>query len=316
MDPSAAIAAGSALGNVAGAVISSRETRRASERNEAMQMRFAKEGIRWKVEDAKRAGISPEYALGASTMSFSPTHTASNAGDLVADAGQNIARAALATSTKAERDLDAQLKVQTLRGMTLDNDIKQSQMSSINKPGNPPFPSMTGNKIPGQSQSPVEDVKLLRTGIGSKDTYSEAASIPAVGWSETNDGGLRPVPSQDVKQRIEDQLIPEAVWATQNMIAPNYGKGNPPPKSALPKGAAGWRWSQSRQAYYPQYNKPTRFQNTNEAAGWQHLRNKTGRKYQKGGPMARRRQRKRRSRSFRKTTSNRIFAKRYKRMIT
>lgn len=254
MDPftaAALVGGGTAL---LGGIMSSRSNRAAAEANAAAQERYAKEGIRWKVADAKAAGISPEYALGANTTSFNPTYTGSQQGNIIADAGQNIARAAMASEPAESRKINAALQTETLRGMKLDNDIKQSQMTRVNVPGNPAFPSAQGNVIEGQGNSPVKDVPLERTGQSLKTPHSEGGSIPSVGWAQTADGGLRPVPSQDIKNRIEDQLIPESVWAAQNIVAPNFGKGPKPPSEALPKGHF-WRWSVSRQAWYPSKGK-------------------------------------------------------------
>lgn len=273
MDPlisSVAIGAGSAL---LGGHISARESRRANEMNVRQQERFAKHGIQWKVEDAKRAGVSPEFALGASGASFNPTSTASGKGDMIADAGQNIARSVLATGSAEDRKVDAALKVETLRGMKIDNDIKHNQLTGVNRPGNPPFPHANGNVIPGQGNTPVvSDVALERVGQHPTARHSEGASIPAVGWAETKDGGLKPIPSQGVKERIEDQLIPETMWATEHLLGPNIGRMNPPPKSALPKGAKFWRWSVSRQAYYPSKGKKSSM--LPPAAAYYYLRDK------------------------------------------
>lgn len=251
MDPltaSVAIGAGSAL---LGGHISSRESRRANEMNVRQQERFAKHGIRWKVEDAKRAGVSPEFALGAPGASFTPTSTASSRGDMIADAGQNIARSVLATEDKATRELDAKMKAETLRGMQLNNDILTTQLTSINRPGNPPFPSGGPSVTQGGISSGVySDVPLERTGQSRSARHSEGASIPSVGWAETADGGLRPVPSQDIKNRIEDQIVPETIWALQHQIAPNFGAGPRPPKEALKHPSHHWSWSHSRQAWY------------------------------------------------------------------
>ena len=72
----------------------------------------------------------------------------------------------------------------------------------------------------------------------------EAGSVTSTGYARTASGGLTPVPSRDVKERIEDQFIPEMVWAGQNYIAPMFGgKGTKPPKSSLPKGAKDWEWN-------------------------------------------------------------------------
>jgi len=246
----AAIAAAAAA---AGSYFSKRDQAKAAARNAASQEHFARHGLQWKIEDAKKAGISPEFALGASTHSFAPTETGSDRGSIVADAGQNIARSVLATEDKGTRELNEALKAETLRGMRIDNDIKSTQMTSVNKPGNPAFPNPNfSNLVPGQAQSPVVDKALERTGQHPSARHSEGASIPSVGWAETDDGGLMPIPSQDIKNRIEDQAIPEAVWAARHLVGPNFGKGTKPPSSALPKGAIGWRWSMSRQAWYPQ----------------------------------------------------------------
>jgi len=252
MDPitGAALIAGGAT--LIGGVMNRDSQREANEANAAAQERFAREGLQWKVEDAKKAGISPEYALGANTTTFNPTHTSDRSGDMIADAGQSVMRSVLATQDAKSRQTDEALKVETLRGMKLDNDIKQTQFTRVPyTTGMPPFPSMTGNVIEGQGNSPVKDVPMERTGASRSTPHSEGGSIPTVGWGMTHDGGLTPVPSQDIKNRIEDQLVPELTWAGQNLVAPNVGKGPKPPKDALPPGYDYWRWSISRQAYYP-----------------------------------------------------------------
>ena len=90
-----------AIGGIAGGLLGNS----AAKDQMAMQKQFAQNGIRWKVEDAKRAGIHPLYALGAPTMSYSPVAT----GDYgVSQASQDIGRAIDATRTAPERD-DARL---------------------------------------------------------------------------------------------------------------------------------------------------------------------------------------------------------------
>lgn len=255
MDPvtgGALIIGGSTL---LGGAVADRSAEAAASKNAAAQKEFAKKGIQWRVKDAKKAGISPEFALGGGGASFTPTYTGGKTGDMIADAGQNIARAALASSTQEDRQFDAKMKAETLRGMKLQNDKIDPALTSINRPGNPAFPSQVGNVFPGQGNSPVKDVPLERTGMSPGARYSEAGSISSVGWAETPDGGLRPVPSTDIKNRIEDQIVPETIWALQHQIAPNFGGGAKPPQSALPKGAIGWRWSTTEQAYYPKFKK-------------------------------------------------------------
>lgn len=78
-------------------------------RNEALQREFAQHGIRWRVEDAKAAGLHPLYALGGAGASYSPSAISVGVGDAggvgrgVAAAGQEIGRAMSATLTAEER---------------------------------------------------------------------------------------------------------------------------------------------------------------------------------------------------------------------
>lgn len=86
------------------------EDRRAQQamaaQNIAAQREFAQHGIRWKVEDAKAAGLHPLAALGAQTSSFSPVSIGSSGdggADSFASAGQDIGRAVKAAQTAQER---------------------------------------------------------------------------------------------------------------------------------------------------------------------------------------------------------------------
>lgn len=92
------------LGNLVGGLINKDASRKAAGINRDMQRDFAQKGVRWKVEDAKAAGIHPLYALGASTHSFTPSFVGDQSlGNAVADMGQDISRAMHATRTEEER---------------------------------------------------------------------------------------------------------------------------------------------------------------------------------------------------------------------
>lgn len=109
---------------------------RLAQQNMAMQKQFAQEGIRWKVADAKEAGIHPLYALGANTTSFSPVSisggSASNWSDTLGSMGQDISRAVNATRTQGERETGMQemLHRTQIEGARLDNDIKKTELAS------------------------------------------------------------------------------------------------------------------------------------------------------------------------------------------
>lgn len=85
-----------------------------ADKNEALQREFAQNGIRWKVEDAQRAGLSPLFAVGGSGAAFSPNPiTVGGSGDDFGNRmGQSVTRAIQGQSTSAEKALHvAQLRV-------------------------------------------------------------------------------------------------------------------------------------------------------------------------------------------------------------
>lgn len=137
----------------------------AAQRNIDLQREFAQQGIRWKVEDAKAAGIHPAAALGASTTSFSPVSIgASNPmggmSSALASMGQDVSRAINATRTSQERD-QAFLKsagVLELEGKQLDNDIKRATLASsvqrLKQAANPAMPAIGPTPI---GPIPMED---------------------------------------------------------------------------------------------------------------------------------------------------------------
>lgn len=121
------------------------------------QLAFAKNGIQWKVEDAKKAGIHPLYALGAPTMSFSPT--AVGGSSWAGDAGQDISRAIGAGMSKEGQLSAYEAAVQRLNieGMGLDNEYKAAQLARLRnemlqKPALPPV----GHTITGPGGVPFK----------------------------------------------------------------------------------------------------------------------------------------------------------------
>lgn len=95
----AAIAAGaSALGGA----LSNRANRKAMARQEAFQREFAQHGVRWRVEDAKQAGVHPLYALGAQLPSASPMVIPDSMGPALSEAGQSLGSAVASRQTPQE----------------------------------------------------------------------------------------------------------------------------------------------------------------------------------------------------------------------
>lgn len=110
------------------------------------QLKFAKEAIQWKVNDAKAAGIHPLYALGAQTQSFSPVSVGGSAdsslGEGIAKAGQNISRAVSSTADDELRSLTLSKAKLELERAGLENEVLRTDLASkirlLTQPGSPP----------------------------------------------------------------------------------------------------------------------------------------------------------------------------------
>lgn len=271
----AVIAAGASL---AGSALSSRNSEKDRDsqasmhgENLAMQRQFAQEGIRWRVADAKAAGIHPLYALGAQLPSYSPSTYIpggdSGAGAHLAQAGQDIGRAVDATRTSPERS-NARLEALALTRGELENELLRAQIAKLYQTPSPSMPSSGSQLIPGQadiernglvvtpSRQHVVEKPQEVTRSSPFNASQEPHPINDVGFVRTPTG-LAPVPSKDVKERIEDQAIPEIMWSLRNNLIPSLGEqSNAPPKSMLPDGAYSWRWEVTRQEWQPVFHRP------------------------------------------------------------
>lgn len=177
--------------SLVGGLIGNQQKKEGQQQEIENQREFAQNGIRWKVEDATRAGVHPNVALGAPTSQYVPVGLGDN--DTAASfsaAGQDISRAVSATSTSPER-ASAYVKATenlTLERMGLENELLRAQIMGARQPVNPPFPMSVGDyAMPGQASSgpalqiekkpfpmapgwsPAQDVE---------DQYTEAISFP------------------------------------------------------------------------------------------------------------------------------------------
>jgi len=199
--------------------------------------------------------FTPLAALGASGASASNVYTSGGEGEPYRRLGQDLSRSISSTRTAEERAL-AGLQLASLKmdveGKALDNQIRLSQLRKTQQVG-PPMAGST-NFMGGQGDSGLQNINpSQRTTSQPGRPAQEAGWVPDVGYART-DTGFAPVPSKDVKERIEDQMIPEAMWALRNQLMPNFGGGRTPPKSQLPPGAMDWKWHAGSQEYRPVYS--------------------------------------------------------------
>ena len=202
-----------------------RATLKANAQNIAYQRQFARSGIRWRVRDAKLAGIHPLAALGAQTVAFSPSSVgATQAGDAVGAAGatmgQGIARAASALGDIDDRNGEYIRQLQSLQveNMKLQNAAIASQVANLNQPGNPPASPTNRWLVDGQGQTTlpktstlVNDTPLKRVVSDPSRPWSEPAAVTDTGYTRTN-SGYAPVMSTDAKERLEEDTIGGLTW--------------------------------------------------------------------------------------------------------
>lgn len=183
-----AIIAGAAA--LAGGALGNENNRKLAHEQMDMQREFAQQGIRWKVADAKAAGLHPLYALGASTSMPSAVHIQDQLGPALANAGQDISRAMLASQEREDREAAAKAaavaQAAALEGTRLNNllteeRIRRERQGLIrDQLENGAFQQFLasyqrrlnqqlGPPGPGQSGSPTGDIKYKPDEVTSAD---------------------------------------------------------------------------------------------------------------------------------------------------
>lgn len=252
---------------IVGGIIDAFSGNAAAEKNAAAQKEFAQHGVSWKVEDAKRAGVHPLYALGAQTHSFAPSYVGTD----FQSAGQDVSRAITATQDQAGRTAVGALALERAH---LENDLLRAQILKTRASAavGPAMPSVAANPwlVDGQGDSAAADPRIAnlmfsgiphRSGVmdvplertASDTAGREVGSIGDVGFARTKTG-FAPVPSKDVAERIEDNLFSQLSWMIRNQLLPSYGFGERPPNTG--GGPAGWIYNPLVGEYQPAYRHP------------------------------------------------------------
>lgn len=269
MDPLIGGALISGASSLLGGLFGKSSQEKANRENIKLQREFAQNGIQWKVADAKAAGLHPLAALGAQTASFSPSIVGDTSfGTGVAQAGQDLGRAIQSTRTQDQRVGAYEKTVQdlTLQRMGLENTLLASQISKANQPATGPAMPSAAQRwlVDGQGQTslpaspviPVErgalvsDQPLQRTNADPSFPSREPGALTDVGFARMSSGGYSPVPSADVKQRIEDDFFNQLQWNIRNKVLPTFGYNESPPGVELPRGKK-WRYDPFRDGYFP-----------------------------------------------------------------
>lgn len=256
-----------------------------------LQEIFAKNGVQWRVQDAKAAGLHPLAALGAQISSPSPIQVSGSVpggnvptaspvssnpispfrgNDSIASAmssfGQDLSRAMTASASAWEREQAVKtassalsLENQSLQNQLLSSQIAKTSGASVGPPA--PIPSsgsgplvVTLRKSALVKEKPHEPVAGHPSG-----RQSEPGEVTDTGYARTSTG-YAPVPSKDVKERIEDNLVSELMWEARNRLTQSLGFGLNPPKHVPLKQGHEWYFNPLRQEYQqriPPYDKKT-----------------------------------------------------------
>lgn len=274
---------GGALG-LAGSAASNANAAAINKFNYKAQKEFAQNSIRWRVADAKAAGLHPLAALGAQSSGYTPSATIGDSPDFsfLQDVGQNIGRAIDAKRTNRERVEQERkqnlLFKEELKGRRLQNQETQTRIDSMKwdmameaarnaersvrtQQQVPVMPSLgrDGSVIPGQGDatSPAGiEAKPAEIVVNDPQTRTaEAGSHPDKRWLRTSTGGYQPVRSEAAQQALEDDIVGSFRYDMRNGLANMANsQDNAPPRAFLPDGGRGdyfWFWDGVLGEWYP-----------------------------------------------------------------
>lgn len=274
----------SGIGSIIGAGQSGANAAAINQANYEHQKEFAQNGIRWKVADAKAAGLHPLAALGAQTAGYTPSAVVGDSPDFsfLRDIGQDVGRAIDAKSTAAERAANkAKIDQGTnldLEGKALDNDYKRALIrgetqdqalklanaavrASWSQQLPPAMPSIKDNPvvdgqaqaypIPGTERKPAEVVTSFKGGI------IQAGTNPDIAFDKTRNGGYTMRMSDSQKQANEDSIHGTASYLMRNVLPAVFldASSAAPPRSLLPSRGKDpeevWTYNPWHNVYYP-----------------------------------------------------------------
>lgn len=173
IDPGTAALAGAgigALGDLIGGDRSAKSAEAQAAQNVAYQREFAQNGIRWRVEDAKAAGLHPLYAIGAAGASFAPnpiTVQDKGIGSAFEKMGQGLTRAVAAQETQDQadmRDLQKRLITSQINESDARAQLARSQAAVTGSPVSFPY---TGAMDGSPYHRPMEAYPLDPSGTAS-----------------------------------------------------------------------------------------------------------------------------------------------------
>lgn len=259
---------GSAIGGIAGSLLGQKveqgNQKALIDQQEKLQKQFAKQGIQWRVKDARKAGIHPLYALGAQTASYTPQQVGgSTGGGALAAMGQDILGSVNRSSSRADRAFNTQQRAMALERMGLENELLRTQIASTaSQQASPAIPAPTdrylidGQGDTNQSGLVVEN-PLRRTRSEPGVPSSEPGAIVDYGFVRTPTGWA-PVMGKDTKERYEEDPLGMLTWNLRNRILPRHYGGSMNTPNVPLRGMEHWVWVPELAEWQKRVPKPSR----------------------------------------------------------
>lgn len=235
------------------------------------QKKMAQNQIQWRVADAKKAGIHPLYALGAA-----PMHYSAQAGESTyfRDMGQSIERARMANMDAQQRKAELartaiadrmamERHAVEMEGLRLENKLTASQIARANSAQlGPPAPSLGRQPEAGPGVIPRPSEPIVGA-VGNP--ARQPGVITDYQYFYNGDGTLGIVPSEEMKQRIEDNLPAEVGWFLRNNVETIFRppRAPDPRHYPLPAGYDHWEWDRVFQRFRPARRSSWRSQRGN-----------------------------------------------------
>lgn len=208
--------AGAQALNWVGAEKTRRFDRKMWQKNADLQREFAQNGIRWRVEDAKRAGLHPLYALGAQPIQATPMAVQDSMGPALSEMGQGLRRVAATVAEQRAQDLqlkalEKNLEESDARIGLLHSEAARNYQEAM---GTPPLPDAINptatpywaNNFPRASGGlPAEDLSYGTMGRSFGTGVSSEAASPLWRRFKLADGmeAVLPTASNDAAEALE-----------------------------------------------------------------------------------------------------------------
>ena len=183
------------------------------------QKEFAQNSIQWRVNDAKKAGIHPLYALGSQGISYAPSSFSSMPDTSLSDAGNAIgtAVAGMAGQKQAKElhDLQKASLVEDVRAKRLANEMSSKQLMSMGQSG-ASHSTLLQTSLAGQSTPVTQSGATNTTNKGLVGGVDLSKVVPNVTFTETARGELVPYPAGDVAgESYSEGNFNKALWEAQ-----------------------------------------------------------------------------------------------------